>query len=97
MKAKANTNPTNGALTMLPLNTQTNLDWKECTSCGDDVHVERWNLGYRVCKSCGDQQAQEARASWCIIQEYGKGNYQYVTTETAFVSLRNTNQKQPRG
>jgi len=74
-----------------------NLDWKECETCGDDVHIERWRLGYRVCKHCGDQLAQEARSSWCIIQEYGKGNYQYVTTETAFVSLKNTNQKQPRG
>jgi hypothetical protein len=29
--------------------------------------------------------------------EYGKGNYQYVTPESAFNTLRNTNQKQTRG
>lgn len=74
-----------------------NLDWKECESCGDDVHVERWNLGYRVCKACGDMQAREERTSWCIIQEYGKGNYQFVSAESARTVLVNTNQKQPRG
>ena len=72
-------------------------EWMECESCGDDVHVERWRLGYRVCKWCGEQQARAARNSWCIIQEYGKGNYQFVTPESAFSTLRNTNQKQPRG
>jgi hypothetical protein len=72
-------------------------DWKECRECGDDVHIERWALGYRLCLFCGEDAATVERASWCIIQEYGKGNYQYVTPTTAFVSLRNTNQKQTRG
>jgi hypothetical protein len=74
-----------------------NSDWKECRECGDDVHIERWALGYRLCLFCGEDAAAVERASWCIIQEYGKGNYQYVTPTTAFVSLRNTNQKQTRG
>jgi hypothetical protein len=73
------------------------LDWKECVSCGDEVRIERWQLGYRHCLFCGEDAARTERASWCVIQEYGKGNYQYVTTESAFVSLKNTNQKQPRG
>ena len=73
------------------------LEWKECESCGDDVHVERWKLGYRVCRACGEAAAREARKSWCVVMEYGKGNYQYVTPEAAFTTLRDTNQKQPRG
>jgi len=73
------------------------LDWKECESCGDDVHIERWNLGYRVCLCCGDLLAQAEREGWTIIQEYGKGNYQFVTRDTALTSLRNTNQKHTRG
>ena len=72
-------------------------DWKECSMCGDDVHIERWNLGYHYCKFCGEDMARAERASWTIIQEYGKGNYQYATATTAVVSLRNTNQKQTRG
>ena len=72
------------------------LEWKDCEACGDDVHIARWQLGYRVCKACGEAAARDARNSWCVVMEYGKGNYQYVTTETAFVSLRNTNQKNTR-
>lgn len=73
------------------------LEWKECELCGDDVHIARWQLGYRVCKTCGDLQAKEERNSWCIIQEYGKGNYQYVTPTSAPAVLQNTNQKHTRG
>ena len=72
-------------------------EWKECEQCGDDVHIARWQLGYRVCKFCGDEMARAERASWCVVMEYGKGNYQYVTREAAFQTLRDTNQKQPRG
>jgi hypothetical protein len=76
---------------------QTSLsDWKECRECGDDVHVERWALGYQVCKGCGEAQARAERSSWCVVMEYGKGNYQYVTRESAPTTLRNTNQKQTR-
>lgn len=71
-------------------------DWKECRECGDDVHVERWALGYQVCKPCGEAQARTDRLSWCVVMEYGKGNYQYVTPESAPAILRNTNQKQTR-
>jgi hypothetical protein len=71
--------------------------WRDCESCGDDVHIERWALGYRVCKCCGEAQAREERASWCVVMEYGKGNYQYVTASSARATLLNTNQKQQRG
>lgn len=72
------------------------LDWQDCECCGDDVHSERWALGYRVCLACGELQAQEARESWTVIQEYGKGCYQFVTAASAPKTLRETNQKQLR-
>ena len=71
--------------------------WRECTDCGDDVHIERWSLGYRVCLFCGEDRARSERESWTVIQEYGKGNYQFVTTTSAPATLRNTNQKHTRG
>jgi len=73
------------------------FEWMECEQCGDDVHIERWKLGYRYCKFCGEEMARAERASWCIIQEYGKGNYQYVTPTSAYTTLQNTNQKHTRG
>lgn len=75
-----------------------NLDWQECPRCGDDVSSERWALGedYHLCKSCGEMQAQEARSSWTVIQEYGKGCYQFVTADAAPLTLKQTNQKQLR-
>jgi len=67
-----------------------------CCWCGDDVPVQRWALGYRACLACGEAEARAARASWCVVQEYGKGAYQFVTTDSARKTLRETNQKQPR-
>ena len=72
-------------------------EWRDCVECGDDVHIERWKLGYRVCKGCGEALAREERASWCVVMEYGKGNYQFVTQSNAKQTLLNTNQKQQRG
>jgi hypothetical protein len=60
------------------------------------VHIERWALGYQVCKGCGEAQARTERMGWCVVMEYGKGNYQYVTRESAANTLRNTNQKNTR-
>jgi ribosomal protein L37AE/L43A len=71
-------------------------DFFECECCGDDVNIARWALGYRVCLKCGDLLAQDARASWCIVQEYGKGPYQFVTVASAPRTLLDTNQKCPR-
>jgi hypothetical protein len=72
------------------------LDWQECDCCGDDVSTERWQLGYRVCMSCGEAQAREARSSWTVIQEYGKGPYQFIPQTAVHQTLRETNQKQLR-
>jgi hypothetical protein len=71
-------------------------EWKDCAECGDDVHIERWRIGYRVCKFCGEEAARMERMSWCVVQEYGKGNYQFVTSQSAPKTLRDTNQKNPR-
>jgi hypothetical protein len=68
-----------------------------CTSCyGERVPPARAKLGYKTCLSCGDKSAETARKSWCVIQEYGKGNYQLVTPQAAEMSLRQTNQKHVR-
>ncbi len=71
-------------------------EWKECACCGDDVASDRWQLGYRVCLSCGEMQAREARESWTVVQEYGKGGYMFVTAAAAARTLKETNQKQLR-
>jgi len=71
-------------------------EWRECRTCGDDVHIERWALGYRVCLFCGEEAARDERSSWCIVQEYGKGNYQFVTATSAPTTLKQTNQKELR-
>jgi hypothetical protein len=71
-------------------------NWRECTDCGDDVHIERWALGYRVCLFCGEDRAKTERMSWTVIQEYGKGNYSFVTASAAKKVLLDTNQKNPR-
>jgi hypothetical protein len=70
--------------------------WRECHTCGDDVHIERWSLGYRVCLFCGEEAARNERSSWCIVQEYTKGNYQFVTSTQAPITLKQTNQKELR-
>ena len=71
-------------------------EYRDCQLCGDDVHIERWQLGYHFCRACGDQLAREARQSWCVVQEYGKGPYQLVTSASAHRTLLDTNQKCPR-
>ena len=67
-----------------------------CRDCGAGVAPNRWQLGYRVCLSCGESLAVSTRASWCVIQPYGKGPYMLVTPTAAFSTLLDTNQKQPR-
>lgn len=73
-----------------------NSEWKECTHCGDDIHIERWARGYRLCLFCGEEAARAERQSWCVVQEYQKGGYQYITQEAARTTLRQTNQKATR-
>ena len=72
------------------------MDWRECITCGDDIHSERWRLGYRHCLFCGEDQAVAERASWCVIQEYTKGNYMFVTSTSAHATLKQTNPKENR-
>ena len=72
------------------------FEWQECRVCGEPVHAERWGLGYRLCLPCGQQAAVSARASWCVIQPYGKGPYMLVTEAAAPQTLKDTNQKATR-
>jgi len=72
-------------------------EWRDCVDCGDEVHIDRWQLGYKWCKFCGEDRARTERMGWCIVQEYGKGNYQFVTANSAPTTLKQTNQKSLRG
>lgn len=64
--------------------------------CGEDIDPRRSALGYRVCIWCGEESARQERKSWTVIIEYNKGAYQFVTSSAASVTLRQTNQKDPR-
>ena len=77
--------------------TRTDPQSFNCTWCGDDVEPRRWLLGHHVCLFCGEEQARADRASWCVVQEYGKGPYQLITPTAAHTTLRQTNQKNLRG
>jgi len=67
-----------------------------CMICGDGFAPRRARAGYKACLFCGEEVARAERASWCVVQEYGKGAYQLVTTQAARETLRQTNQKNPR-
>ena len=67
-----------------------------CRSCGDDIPPARARLGYKLCLFCGEEAAQAERGGWTVIQEYGKGAYQFVTPRAVLRTLRETNQKQVR-
>jgi hypothetical protein len=67
-----------------------------CRVCDEPFPAARKALKYTTCLKCGDGEAVQARRSWCVVQEYGKGGYQYVTREAAARTLRETNQKQVR-
>jgi len=73
-----------------------------CVHCGADVHPARVELLLSdarpvLCLDCGEHAATAARRSWTVVQQYGKGPYQFVTRDAAFLTLRQTNQKQLRG
>ena len=72
------------------------MDELFCSWCGDDVEPRHWALGHRACISCRDKIAEQERKTWCVVQEYGKGAYQFVTPTAAPKTLRETNQKQQR-
>jgi hypothetical protein len=67
-----------------------------CRECGDDIEPKRDELGYRLCLLCGEEAARQERSSWTVIQEYTKGNYQFVTTTAVHTTLKQTNPKSIR-
>jgi len=67
-----------------------------CTHCGDDIDPRRVAIGYRVCLWCGEEAASQARKSWTVVQEYTKGNYQFITPSSVAVTLKQTNPKNLR-
>ena len=73
------------------------MDWKLCVDCKDDVPVERHQAFCKFCEQDRERNAGEVRSSWCVVQEYGKGNYQLVTPASARTTLKQTNQKELRG
>ena len=66
-----------------------------CT-CGEDIDPRRSALGYRVWSWCGEENARQERKGWTVVQEYTKGNYMFVTSSAASVTLRQTNPKENR-
>lgn len=72
------------------------MSMNNCWGCGEEVMAKRWELGHRLCLKCGEAEAIRQRQSWCVVQEYGKGGYQYVTQEKAEQTLKQTNQKRIR-
>lgn len=69
---------------------------KNCNVCGGKIAAGRAALEYETCLACGEKQARAQRKSWCVVQEYGKGAYQFVTAAAATRTLRETNQKATR-
>jgi hypothetical protein len=67
-----------------------------CVVCSDFFSTARRRAGYRLCLICGEEAARDERRSWTVVQEYGKGAYQFVTSSAAAQTLRETNQKNPR-
>ena len=76
---------------------ETNLDWKLCSDCEDEIPTERYQSFCIFCEQDRERSAGEVRSSWCVVQEYGKGNYQLVTPASARTTLKQTNQKELRG
>ena len=70
--------------------------WKECQVCGDEFPEARWQLGYKCCLFCGEDVVRAERKSWTVVQEYGKGGYMFVTSDSARKVLTQTNQKNLR-
>lgn len=66
------------------------------TGCLNGIGKKRAALGHTVCKVCGEAASATERSTWCVMQEYGKGGYQFVTANAARTALKQTNQKQVR-
>ena len=69
---------------------------KLCRQCGEDINPKRSALGYSLCLLCGEEYSRSERESWCIVQEYTKGNYQLVTPASVATTLKQTNPKESR-
>lgn len=67
-----------------------------CTECDDDIDPRRVAIGYRLCLWCGEEAASQARKSWTVVQEYTKGNYQFITPTAVHTTLKQTNPKEIR-
>ena len=68
-----------------------------CIKCKvNGVGRKRAAFGHLICKPCGEETAKAERTKWCVVQEYGKGNYQFVTPTSAPTALKQTNQKHLR-
>jgi len=67
-----------------------------CTECGDDIDPRRVSLGYRLCLWCGEEAATTERRGWTVVQEYTKGNYQFITPTAVHTTLKQTNPKEIR-
>lgn len=67
-----------------------------CKVCGDEIEPPARAQIKSTCLFCGEDLARAERRSWCVIQEYGKGPYQFITQSAAPTTLRETNQKQIR-
>lgn len=61
--------------------------------CLNGIGKRRAALGHTVCKVCGEAAAAAERSKWCVMQEYGKGGYMFVTASAAKTTLKQTNQK----
>jgi hypothetical protein len=69
----------------------------DCKICGDEIDPPERARLKPYCLLCGEDMARAERKSWCVIQEYQKGGYMYVTREAAISStLKQTNQKELR-
>lgn len=71
-------------------------DWKECIDCGEDTPTARYQAFCVSCERDRERTAQAERKSWTVVQEYGKGCYQFVTSSNARQVLTQTNQKNLR-
>jgi hypothetical protein len=48
------------------------------------------------CEKARNHKATKERKKWTVVQEYTKGNYQFVTNTSAPTALKQTNPKENR-
>ena len=74
----------------------------KCRTCGEPVTPAKRVALLReqgkamLCLFCGEDAAKVERSGWTVVQKYGKGPYQLVTTSEAGEVLKSTNQKEVR-